>query len=726
MPLSRPDTEKATNFESAARLILRDLRDRVGMDSWVISRRDGDDQIILSVLDEQFGIDPDVPSRWDDSYPAAIAGGLAPMTASDIRLTPELVEARRRSGIAAASFAAVPIPSPTGETLGMLSAYGTSVKPDLYAALPVMQLQAEILGIVLTHELHLAEEIRRAERAEEASQIDLLTGAGNRLAWDGALTAEEARASRYGTTASIMVLNLDGLKQVNETWGHEAGDRLLVKTAEELRLRLRAVDLSARLGGDEFGILLPQTAAAGAQALADELLERLADVGIAASAGVAQRRADSGLAGAWRTADALMHQNKQGDRPPLAIQERDLLSTPVRDTLRDTVPFKDVDAVLALVCEQLGVDAAFVRRFDGDKGFFRNVAGPDDVLALAGLTEPLDGTICRLIVDGTAGEVIPDTAVDPLTRGLPIKAIGQVGCYIGVPLYDDNGDLYGTLCGFSAQANPQLGVRDIQVLRALGKVIMNLVDTEDHDDEQRHAFLRRMDALISAGGPNVVYQPIHDLETLQVLGFEALSRFPAGSPSPAEWFLEANAHGAGATLEFAALRSALATLPALRNLISLNISPATILLPEFLRLFSSLPLEQFVLEITEHEAINDYESVASVLRPMRARGLRIAVDDAGAGFASMHHILALVPDFIKLDISLVRGIDTHPARQAMAASLTAFGFQTGATLIAEGIETAEELLCLRQLQIQLGQGYHLSRPSADTSQWDPAQPAQPS
>ncbi len=713
MSLSRPETEKATNFESAARLIMKDLRSRVGMDSWVVSRRDGDDHVILSVLDDYFGIDPHVSHPWDESFCAPVADGRAPMTAPDVNQVPAFAQAQRLSGIDAQSFASVPIPSPIGEPLGMLSAYGSEVHSGLHAFLPVIQLQAEILGIVLTHELHLAEEIRRAERAEEASQVDPLTGAGSRRAWDTALMAEESRASRYGTTASIVILDLDGLKQVNETWGHDAGDRVLAKTAEELRSRLRAVDMSARLGSDVFGILLPQTALPGAQALADELIHRLAEAGIGASAGVAQRRADSGLAGAWRTADALMHANKQGVRPPLAVREATLAAT----VTLEAVPFKNVDAVLSLVQEQLGVEGAFVRRFDGTKGYFRNIAGPRELEQLAGTTEPLESTICSLIVSGQVEQVIPDVMAHPLTRDLPSGAIGPIGAYIGVPLYDAGGEVYGTLCAFSPSPHPHFGARDSRVLRALGNVLMTLVDSEDQDDKQRHAFLRRMDAVIAGGGPDVVYQPIHNLETLQVVGFEALSRFPAGTPSPAEWFLEAAAHGAGADLEFAALKSALATLPALRGIISLNISPATILLPEFLRMFSSMPLDRFVLEITEHEEINDYESVAAVLQPMRADGLRIAVDDAGAGFASMHHILALVPDFIKLDISLVRGIDTHPARQALAASLAAFGFQTGATLIAEGIETAEELLCLRQLQIQFGQGYHLSRPSAQTDQW---------
>ncbi len=119
-----------------------------------------------------------------------------------------------------------------------------------------------------------------------------------------------------------------------------------------------------------------------------------------------------------------------------------------------------------------------------------------------------------------------------------------------------------------------------------------------------------------------------------------------------------------------------------------------------------------MLELTEHDEIEDYRALAAALAPLRERGVRVAVDDTGAGFASMRHVLALMPDLIKLDISLVRGIDTDVSRQALAAALTAFADSTGAEVVAEGIERQAELDVVRSLNVTYGQGYLLGVPAA--------------
>jgi EAL domain-containing protein (putative c-di-GMP-specific phosphodiesterase class I) len=121
---------------------------------------------------------------------------------------------------------------------------------------------------------------------------------------------------------------------------------------------------------------------------------------------------------------------------------------------------------------------------------------------------------------------------------------------------------------------------------------------------------------------------------------------------------------------------------------------------------------RIVFEITEHHAIEDYVALRPLLDGLRAQGARLAVDDAGAGFASLRHTLQLSPDFIKLDISLIRGIDHEPRQRALAAGLIAFANDVGAAIIAEGIETAGELAALRELGVPYGQGFHLAPPAA--------------
>ena len=117
------------------------------------------------------------------------------------------------------------------------------------------------------------------------------------------------------------------------------------------------------------------------------------------------------------------------------------------------------------------------------------------------------------------------------------------------------------------------------------------------------------------------------------------------------------------------------------------------------------------MEITEHEPVEDYEELAGALRPLRELGVRIAIDDAGAGYASLRHTLALAPDIVKVDIALTSAIDTDRAKRALASALISFADEMGITIVAEGIETEASLRTLVDLGVRYGQGFHLARPA---------------
>jgi EAL domain-containing protein (putative c-di-GMP-specific phosphodiesterase class I) len=159
---------------------------------------------------------------------------------------------------------------------------------------------------------------------------------------------------------------------------------------------------------------------------------------------------------------------------------------------------------------------------------------------------------------------------------------------------------------------------------------------------------------------------------------------------------------------------ALAGLPALPpdSYLSLNLSPSTLLRRDVARLLGAVPLERIVIEMTEHYPVGDYEALNRALQPLRQAGVRVAVDDAGAGFASLRHILLLVPDIIKLDISLTRGIDCDRPRRALSCALVAFARETATTIVAEGIETDAELRTLKEIGVTQGQGFLIARPMA--------------
>ncbi len=118
-----------------------------------------------------------------------------------------------------------------------------------------------------------------------------------------------------------------------------------------------------------------------------------------------------------------------------------------------------------------------------------------------------------------------------------------------------------------------------------------------------------------------------------------------------------------------------------------------------------------MLEITEHEAVEDYDSLIDALQDLRAQGVRVAIDDAGAGFASMRHTLQIAPDIVKLDLSLTHGIDSDHARQALATALVSFAEEMGITIVAEGIETEAQLAKLIDLGVRYGQGFYLAEPA---------------
>ena len=263
----------------------------------------------------------------------------------------------------------------------------------------------------------------------------------------------------------------------------------------------------------------------------------------------------------------------------------------------------------------------------------------------------------------------------------------------------------------SAAALDQRGAVDFAV-STLSDVTERYVATATKKQHRKEC-LAAIDAMIVSGAIRTVFQPIVDLETLAVVGVEALSRFPGSPPrGPDVWFGEAATLGVGTRLELAALTAALKYLPDLdpELYVSLNVSPDTLLAPEFSAVLARHSHRRLVIELTEHVEIADYGPIYKAIGSLRESGIKVAVDDLGAGYASLRHILTLGPDLMKLDLALTRGIHEDPARQALAACLVAFGADVGTIIVAEGIETEHELETLRRLGVRFGQGYYLGRP----------------
>jgi EAL domain-containing protein (putative c-di-GMP-specific phosphodiesterase class I) len=239
------------------------------------------------------------------------------------------------------------------------------------------------------------------------------------------------------------------------------------------------------------------------------------------------------------------------------------------------------------------------------------------------------------------------------------------------------------------------------------------LEQEAGEAERRDEVVRRIRAVMEQDRLAIVFQPIFDIERERVVGAEALSRFEfEPRRGPDEWFAEAASVGLGADLELWAVRTALRHLHSLPPgaFLSVNLSPDAVRSGTLAEVVPAESLERTVVEITEHAPVADYEALAAALRGFRTGGGRVAIDDAGAGFASLRHIVLLAPDIIKLDISLTRDIHVDRTRRALAAALISFARETGKVIVAEGVERKEELDTLRQLGVAQAQGYHLARP----------------
>ena len=708
------------DFTSAATATLEHLHHHVGMDTWAIARRDGDDYVVLSALDGGgVGLVAGSVLAWADTFCAPSVAGDAPRFSNHVEEVPAWVHALGATGFPWRSYLSVPLRAPDGTVLGSLCAGAREVHPDPGPLLGEVELAANLLGTLLAYEVRLQAEARRAEHAEADADRDALTGLGNRRAWDVSLVREEARAHRLGSTASVLVLDLDALKETNDTLGHEAGDELLVRTARVLRDLLRPQDLVVRLGGDEFAALLPDLDAGAVAELVARLRAGLRVEQVRASLGVATRRAAEGLHAAWHAADTTMYADKaaraglaelaaESAGPPPGRAGWAGGADPEVSPHAATAPER-IEHLLDAVRRQLGMDLAVLVHLEGNAWRLQHTATGPGVRDPKGFSCPRDESYCQRLLDGYMDSVVPDARADPATASLPLTAALDIGAYLGAPVHLRDGSLYGTLCAISSRPQPDLRQRDAGVLEVLAEAMSDLLTEEEVRSGRRRRVLDRLDRLHREGGPRPAFQPVVDLRTLRTLGVEALSRFPEGEP--AAWFAQAADVGAGVQLELAALTAALREAPE-AGFLALNVSPGLAASPALARVLPGHRLDRIVVEITEHQQVEDYAALLRHLAPLRREGVRIAVDDAGAGFASMRHVLALDPEFVKLDMSLVQGIDRDGTRQALTASLATFADRTGATLIAEGIETAAELDCVLGLGVVLGQGFHLGRPRA--------------
>jgi EAL domain-containing protein (putative c-di-GMP-specific phosphodiesterase class I) len=413
--------------------------------------------------------------------------------------------------------------------------------------------------------------------------------------------------------------------------------------------------------------------------------------------------------------------SKRGDRPSRAVmamrhvrlvgaasaEESDALSAMQSDCLQ---------RALGSVRSHLGMDVALVSEFVGDERIFGHVdtrTGRSPIKVGDSLS--LERGYCKKIVEGRLPELIPDTSAVPEAMAIPETHEVPIGSHLSVPLRLHDGRICGTLCCFSFGPDVSLNERDLNMMKAFAELITYQIDTNLETVRCRNEKATRVRNVLRSEAPSIVYQPVFRLSDMTILGAEALARFPnEPSRGPDKWFAEAGEVGLKTQLELKAIRSAVTQYASLRNAgslyLGLNSSPQTIMDGCFLEATAGLPAERIILEVTEHDHVENYDELIRALKPLRARGIQIAIDDAGSGYASMRHILNIHPDFIKLDISLTRHIDADRVRRALARAPIEFGRETDCKIVAEGVENEGEMQTLRDLGVHAAQGFLLSRP----------------
>jgi diguanylate cyclase (GGDEF)-like protein len=308
-------SDQYPDFASAAQGVLRHLHNRLGFDLWMVTRTEGDDWIVLNAEDHGYGVTDGTVFRWADSFCAHMVEGRGPRIAPRSDAVPVYADAPIGRQVKIGAYVGVPLTRGDGSLFGTLCAIHPAPQPAaIQAEQPLVELLSSLLSTILAAELRAADEARRAERAQAEALTDPLTSLYNRRGWDQLLSAEEERCRRFGHPACVVSIDLDGLKTVNDTQGHAAGDDLLRRCAEALRSSVRQQDIAARLGGDEFAVLGVECEPANAHNLVDRLRAALGEHDVEASLGFASRHPAQGLVQALHQADAAMYAEKRSAR----------------------------------------------------------------------------------------------------------------------------------------------------------------------------------------------------------------------------------------------------------------------------------------------------------------------------------------------------------------------------------------------------------------------------
>ena len=313
VPAPDDDLPATGLFRDSATTLVQELAVATAIPTWFVARPGGTTWWLQACEDPVLGLEAGIELPYADTFVCRLVQSFGLVVSDDTAIDPAVPTPPAGVSLPMRAVVGIPVSTEFEGLHGVIVGLGAEPyvgTPPLGALMPWFR----TCGLLLAGHLAASQEVKRLERrleiADRASQVDLLTGLGNRRAWERTLAAEQQRCSRYGHRAAVAVVDLNGLKRINDLSGHKAGDRLLRMAAASLRGTLRRTDSAFRVGGDEFVLVLPEATDDVIDRFSDRLQTTFAISGISAATGVAHMRADETIYDAHRRADAAMYEQK--------------------------------------------------------------------------------------------------------------------------------------------------------------------------------------------------------------------------------------------------------------------------------------------------------------------------------------------------------------------------------------------------------------------------------
>lgn len=274
------------------------LAEKVGVRFWMVTRIEGNDLIVLQTVGDGISIKNGDVFPWADSLCSRMVTGDGPRVAPDISKVDWYASARMTQQFNLRAYIGAPLMQTDGKPYGTLCGLDREPRPDdLTSQQWLVEMVAGLLSAILAREKDSSDSAHKVDisTAEGGVLVDPLTQLFNRRAWERILTAEESRCARHGHAACVIVVDIDGLGQINASQGRDAGDRVILKTAQILKRACRGYDIAARTGESELAVLAVECGLKGAKGMFDRVNAGLQKEDIKGTLGLALRNASTGL-----------------------------------------------------------------------------------------------------------------------------------------------------------------------------------------------------------------------------------------------------------------------------------------------------------------------------------------------------------------------------------------------------------------------------------------------